>query len=392
MLSRGISKAVLDGDVTPMSLCRNVQVPTHVLYADEIMVFCKGSKRNLRCLMEIFKSYWEMSGQLINKQKSKFYSGAISNARLLMITNLLGFGAGTIPLNYLGCPIFVGKPKSTHFSAIADKFRVKLASWKGALLSIMGRVQLVRAIVHGNEQWAVMCRARFLKWGQPSNTFLKSSIWHGIKHHIATVKANSRWLIGTASIVHRNAAVHARIFKIVVPRYALPDKLVWCPSKDGAVLLFQCVTFAFLTWKPPHTCSCHVTLQLIFGHGWSQMLKQVPIAAVLHVLKALAAIQLSAQLIVGSPKADEQPILQLLAATTSTAVTPSIVTKIVMWCTPSIGWMKVNTDGSVNSSSAACGGLFRDYMANFRGGYAQKISTLNVPVTAVRHVPVTAEM
>ncbi|GAU50370.1 hypothetical protein TSUD_284680 [Trifolium subterraneum] len=433
MLSRGISKAVLDGDLTPMSLCRNVQVPTHVLYADDIMVFCKGSKRNLRCLMEIFKSYGEVSGQLINKQKS------------------------TIPLNYLGCPIFVGKPKSTHFSAIADKFRVKLASWKGALLSIMGRVQLVRAIIHGNEQWAVMCRARFLKWGQPSNTFLKSSIWHGIKHHIATVKANSRWLIGTASIVHRNAAVHARIFKIVVPRYALPDKLVWCPSKDGILSAKLAYDFLFPSqqqqlWKgwvwhkfvPPSTSfiagrcfqnkmptdenlikrgcivvlvcdlflsnlettshfflSCDFAahlwtwlgarLQIVFNTnsfltlfeslatGWSQMLKQVAIVAVLHVLKviwlarngirfnngkiyvhaakikALAAIQLSAQLIVGSPKADEQPILQLLAATTSTAVTPSTMTKIVMWCTPSIGWMTVNTDGSVNSNSAACG-------------------------------------
>ncbi|GAU31973.1 hypothetical protein TSUD_359180 [Trifolium subterraneum] len=52
--------------------------------------------------------------------------------------------------------------------------------------------------------------------------------------------------------------------------------------------------------------------------------------------------------------------------------------KMVMWCTPSIGWTKVNTDGSVNSNSAACGGLFRDYLANFRGGYAQKISNLSV--------------
>jgi hypothetical protein len=32
----------------------------------------------------------------------------------------------------------------------------------------------------------------------------------------------------------------------------------------------------------------------------------------------------------------------------------------------------------VNSNYAVCGGLFRDYLANFRGGYAHKISSLSV--------------
>jgi hypothetical protein len=129
--------------------------------------------------MEIFKSYGEVSGQLINKQKSKFYSGAISNARLLMITNLLGFGAGTIPLNYLGCPIFVGKPKSTHFSAIADKFRVKLASWKGALLSIMGRVQLVRAIIHGILVYSFQVYAWPHSLLKKLDRWIRNFIWSG---------------------------------------------------------------------------------------------------------------------------------------------------------------------------------------------------------------------
>jgi hypothetical protein len=66
-----------------------------------------------------------------------------------MFTNLLGFVAGLIPFNYLGCPIFIGKPKTVYFQSIADKIKVKLASWKGALLSIIGRVQLVKYIIHG---------------------------------------------------------------------------------------------------------------------------------------------------------------------------------------------------------------------------------------------------
>jgi hypothetical protein len=229
------------------------------------MIFCKGSKKNLKCLMRIFELYGAVSDQVINKQKSKFYSGAISNSRLLMITNLLGFGAGSIPFTYLGCPIFVGKPKVIHFRAIADEIKVKLASWKRVLLTIMGRVQLVRVVIHGmlvysfhvytwpkallkqmdrwilnfiwsgdvvtkkicmvawskvckpydegglnvrslnhindslllhlcwrffssNDQWAVMCRARCLKWGLPSNAFLKSSIGMALSSMLRSLK------------------------------------------------------------------------------------------------------------------------------------------------------------------------------------------------------------
>jgi ribonuclease HI len=45
---------------------------------------------------------------------------------------------------------------------------------------------------------------------------------------------------------------------------------------------------------------------------------------------------------------------------------------------PSIRWMKANTDGPVTSTSAACGGLFHDYMTNFRGGYAKKIRSFSL--------------
>jgi hypothetical protein len=67
VLSRSILKPSTEGKLTLMSLCRNVQVPTHVLYADDIMVFCKGSKRNIRNLMHIFHLYGEVSVQVINK-------------------------------------------------------------------------------------------------------------------------------------------------------------------------------------------------------------------------------------------------------------------------------------------------------------------------------------
>jgi hypothetical protein len=356
VLSRTITQASADGRLKPMRLCRGVDIPTHVLYADDIMIFCQGSKRNIRHLMRIFEDYDAVSGQVINKQKSKFYTGAISNARYVVISNLLGFSPGSVPFTYLGCPIFTGRPKVIHFQSIADKIKLKLSSWKGSLLSIMGRVQLVKSIIHGmlvysfhvylwprsllkklekwirnfiwsgdintkkictvawkkvcttydaggldlrpldkinsslmlqlcwkflssDEQWASLCRAKYLRHGKPVNTYVKSSIWYGIKHHVSTVKANTIWLIGSGqsvffwtdnwlgtplvytlnvqhadpkflttkvakfinhgrwripkSILELDHTLGPQINKIILPKEALDDRLIWTSSQDG---------------------------------------------------------------------------------------------------------------------------------------------------------------
>lgn len=39
--------------------------------------------------------------------------------------------------------------------------------------------------------------------------------------------------------------------------------------------------------------------------------------------------------------------------------------KEIFWNPPLLPWMKCNTDGAVNSTTSACGGIFRNYKADF---------------------------
>jgi len=89
---------------------------THVLYVDDIIIFCTDTKRNIRELLNIFHKYSEVSGQIVNNAKSRF---------------------------------FTGKPKVDHYQMITDSLKAKLSTWKGSVLSVMGRVQLVKSIIHG---------------------------------------------------------------------------------------------------------------------------------------------------------------------------------------------------------------------------------------------------
>ena len=50
--------------------------PTHLLYADDVLIFCKGTQKNLKHIMGAFKDYGDISGQLVNWGKSSIYFGS----------------------------------------------------------------------------------------------------------------------------------------------------------------------------------------------------------------------------------------------------------------------------------------------------------------------------
>lgn len=54
VLSRGITKLVQEGKIQSTFSLRGFATPSHALYADDIMVFCKGLKRSIRNLMQLF--------------------------------------------------------------------------------------------------------------------------------------------------------------------------------------------------------------------------------------------------------------------------------------------------------------------------------------------------
>lgn len=171
ILSRAISLMVQQGKLHPMSSLRGYAVPTHVLYADDLMIFCKGSMRNMQNLISVCNKYNVASGQVISNEKSKIYNGFIPHNRLSSIVSILGFGISHLPFVYLGVPLFKGKPRKVHLQPIADRIRLKLATWKGALLSIMRRVQLVQSVIHSTVLHS------FHIYGWPSSLLKMTDKW-----------------------------------------------------------------------------------------------------------------------------------------------------------------------------------------------------------------------
>lgn len=51
------------------------------------------------------------------------------------------------------------------------------------------------------EQWATMCRAKFLTNGKPKSHYIISSNWCGLKEYISVIRRNSTWTIGNGESV-----------------------------------------------------------------------------------------------------------------------------------------------------------------------------------------------
>lgn len=99
VLSRGISKLVQNDQLKLMDCPRGFRVPSHVLYADDILIFCKGIRSNIKSLQKLFDRYSEISGQFVSCEKSKIYSGSISQNKSYRLQILLGLALE----NYLSC-------------------------------------------------------------------------------------------------------------------------------------------------------------------------------------------------------------------------------------------------------------------------------------------------
>lgn len=87
----------------PMAGPRGFATPSHILYVDDIMVFCKGIRKNLNKLMLLFEANGEISGQQLSIGKCKFFAGSLSLRRLNGISDT-AFPLTSFLLINLVCP------------------------------------------------------------------------------------------------------------------------------------------------------------------------------------------------------------------------------------------------------------------------------------------------
>lgn len=74
MLSRGLTQLFDTNWIRQISHPNGCSYLTHVLYADDIFVLCRGHSNSLSRLRQFQEDYGSAFGQLVSKDKSMFFS------------------------------------------------------------------------------------------------------------------------------------------------------------------------------------------------------------------------------------------------------------------------------------------------------------------------------
>ncbi|KAL2325974.1 hypothetical protein Fmac_025032 [Flemingia macrophylla] len=102
VLSRGIQYMTDHHLLQPIQGPRNWQSPSHLIYANDVLILCTGTKEHLKNSVFLLNLFTEASGLKINHNKCKFYSSLIPCAKRDMINSLVGFSGSTDEFNYWG--------------------------------------------------------------------------------------------------------------------------------------------------------------------------------------------------------------------------------------------------------------------------------------------------
>lgn len=164
-LSAMITNSVSNGDWKPFKITNSDVNISHLLFADDVLLFAKANSHSISSIKTIFDSFCKISSMEINLNKSKLrLSPHTPQNRRTYISNFLQINISHNLGSYLGYPL---KPpyKTSNFNFIILKLRQKLPGWKMNHLSFVCRSHLVQATLNHipNYQMRVFCLPKKLQ-------------------------------------------------------------------------------------------------------------------------------------------------------------------------------------------------------------------------------------
>jgi hypothetical protein len=156
VLSRLLLRIESQGLLKGIKIARNCSPITHLLFADDLILFAKATSSEATLLNSILDRYCQWSGQAVNTSKSSIYfSKNTAPAVINSISSILPYKRISLSAKYLGLPLFFGKSKVSDFKDILEKVSGKIEGWRAKTLSQAGRTVLIKAVASSIPSYAM---------------------------------------------------------------------------------------------------------------------------------------------------------------------------------------------------------------------------------------------
>ncbi|KAM6577644.1 hypothetical protein CsatB_029481 [Cannabis sativa] len=147
VLSRLIMAKNEAGEIAGFKVKREGPAITHLMFADDIILFGKASVKEAKSFLKCFEDYCAWSGQAVNYQKSTVhFTQGVHNKKAEEITSILGMKRMNRDSMYLGLPLFRSVKRVKDLNFLVDKVMQRVKSWKTRLLSKAGRACLIQSV------------------------------------------------------------------------------------------------------------------------------------------------------------------------------------------------------------------------------------------------------
>ncbi|XP_057791239.1 uncharacterized protein LOC131008372 [Salvia miltiorrhiza] len=141
-------------------LCRTAPRVSHLLFADDCIVFARANTSEIEVISDILRCYEGASGQMVNRDKSKIsFNSSVLGETKLLLTDHLGVQCQGQRGSYLGIPSTVGRSKTEIFQMLLDRTRKKSKDWKRRSLSGAGKMVLIKSVLQSIPTYLMSCFA-----------------------------------------------------------------------------------------------------------------------------------------------------------------------------------------------------------------------------------------
>lgn len=120
---------------------------SHLIYADDVIFVGEWSWLNAHNLLCMLRCFFLISGLKINVNKSNLLGVCVPDDFVSDLAHSIGCRAASFPMNYLGIPVGCNMARCANWNAIIQRFSSKLSLWKARLLSVGGRLSLIKSVL-----------------------------------------------------------------------------------------------------------------------------------------------------------------------------------------------------------------------------------------------------